>query len=313
MTNLKQKITDLRNSVAVDGKPLVEEGWSDQQVADQITILLKQKEVPESELQDQMGIFLIKEPSDLPLKEAVEAVKAQIHTLVGWHGLPEPEIPFWKNFGSAPYTLEGNGNPKLDPDKGHRGMDEIFDDKFKDGHTGMLNVHYFLSKLEERIKEQREAIAERRKIYSSTYASLDEIEETLPLKKAREAARVFWLDKTKPMEERIKAFNAHGEKKEWLHHPKHAGLHKIFDIFIEDGDDYRMRRETINCFDVIEWWIDALHFDRLHIDYSRNPYHPSLKKSERNYSPSEKSMERLSAYYQQILFVEGVTSFVYDW
>ena len=52
---------------------------------------------------------------------------------------------------------------------------------------------------------------------------------------------------------------------------------------------------------------------RCKIDYSINQYHPDLKQKKRNYVSSQAAIDRLYNYYLNLLIVEGVSEFIFDW
>ncbi len=309
---LQQKVIDLRNSVTVEGKPLVAKKWSDEQVASQIELLLNQKVFSSDKLDKQLEVKLKLIPQNLSIDESVEWIKKEMYTLVNW--VDYTYIPdFWKEFSSAPYTMKFNNNPILTKamESGAKGMDEIFDNKFEKGFSMTYQLNNLLYYVKNRIEEDIEMKKIKSTIYSSPYKNVEEIIDSLPEKKAKEAGRVFYLDKTKPMEARIKAFDKYGDKPRSIHQPSHPSLMRIFDIFNENS--YYQRHEMVNCLSVIEWWMENVQVGKTVIDYSQNQYHPSLKKKKRKYAPSKAGMKRLENAYIEILFVEGVSEFELDW
>lgn len=148
----------------------------------------------------------------------------------------------------------------------------------------------------------------------STFKNLNDLEENLSVKKIQGEAKIFIQDESKALKERLKVFAKYGEKKSYIHRPLHPGLHKIFHIALEyDAGMYVERHETVDCFDVIDWWIQELSEDRCEISYLRNEYHPELLKETRNYIPSKEAIKKLQTYYEGILLKEGIVSFEFDW
>lgn len=309
-----KKVEDLKNSYTVECKPLLSKKWTDDEIDAQITTVMEQEFFTEDELIKNMENIVIKSSHDLDIKERVEWIKKEIYKLIGWDKLTPLKDKFWENFSSAPYFIDKNDSNKpllkLKKDKGAKGMDEIFGNRFEECY-GISDVNYFIESLTERFQLEEKLKNENKKIYSSPYNNVEEIIDTLPIKKATEAGRIFWMDKTKPLKERIKAFEEYGEKESCIYEPENRFLSKIFNIYLEQG--YLQRHENVSCINIVKFWIEKLKSGRTFIDYSKNSYHPSIKNEKRNYKPSKEAVDRLSNYYLEALFVGGVSEFELDW
>lgn len=311
---MNQKVKDLRIAVAVDGKNLVDPNFTDQQIEDQINLIMNQKIFSNQTIIDKISELILKVSDNLSIDDAVEWVKVKTYEFVNCTNLPKYDPEFWKHFGSAPFSLTRykNTNINLDPSKGHKGMDEIFDDKFENGGFNQLcTVYYQLNNVKNSIEELRKFKKLRTENVISEFRTLDEIEENLPVKKAKIAAKILFKDKTVSMKERLNTFENYGDTNCFIYHPKNKNLNKIFEIYHESG--YHERHENVSCTQIIDWWIDNLTSKRCFIDYSKNSCHPSLKRIKRNYKPSKNAIERLYNYYIEILLLEGVSQFELDW
>ena len=144
-------------------------------------------------------------------------------------------------------------------------------------------------------------------IYSK-YSSIDDIEEHLPVMKARQEAKIFYLDKTKDLDNRIKAFNMYGEYETDIAYHKNVNLlfKHMFKVYLENYDRYR----TCITVDIIENWLEILIYKRSIYNFSTR----ELEQSERNYKPSQEAIDRLWEYYIEKLFeTDKVSKFTHDW
>ncbi len=311
---MQQKIQDIRNSVSVDGKPLLDPKitFSDEEIESQISLLLEQNTISAPELKNIVTDLIIKIPDDFDIDKAVEQITEKLYEIVNWTG-KQVNRNFWKNFSSAPFTHKGTTNKKLVDARanGAKGMDEIFGMKFHRGYSMIYELPQIIQKLKEKLEYKFKMRDLRNTVFSSPFKSVDHIEEETPVKRIEEVARIFYMDKTKPMKERKKAFSKWGKKNTWIHRPENPAMNKIFALYFEQ--DMIQRHEKVECESVIEWWLESLSENRCKADYSRNQYHPEVKETERNYEPSEKNIDRLENLYMDILFREGIGSFEYDW
>lgn len=144
----------------------------------------------------------------------------------------------------------------------------------------------------------------------SMYNSLDEMEEELSVKKIGAEAVIFYLDKTKNFEERIKVFEKYGDEDSFVYEPIDEVLFKIFEAYC-DGLDAE-RRSNIECIDIINWWIDY-KLKKQRIKFVKFTDCDKIKGKKRNYIPSKIAIERLRKYYTEKLFIEGIARFQFDW
>jgi hypothetical protein len=147
-------------------------------------------------------------------------------------------------------------------------------------------------------------------IFDIRYNSIEEIKNNVVYAKFHEEVRKFYLDKSKNWEERIKAFREYGEKEQWIWHPIHPALNTIFNLFHEK--DYIQKHEQVHVDTVIDCWFDDLDEGRIEISH-RNEYHPSVDVIDRNYEPSKEALDKLWKMYYELLMIEGVSEYTYDW
>jgi len=160
-------------------------------------------------------------------------------------------------------------------------------------------------------KEKNKIKKESEKIYTSNFKDLNDLEENVTVKNIKTEAKKFYMDKTKDFKKREKVFSKHGKSNDYIYHPIDSNLKKIFDIYFEN--DYLDKHQIVKTLDVIKNWIETLSDSRSIIDYSKNKYHPNIKSTERNYTPSDKAIERLYRFYAEKMFLEGVSEFEFDW
>ncbi len=309
---IEQQITDLKNSVTVEGKLLLSKNWTDEQIASQINLLMNQNTYSSRDLVIFIDKLLKNIPDNLSTSKQIEEyITDELYKKVNWTEKFMPE--FWRNFGSAPFTHKNTHNEKLVKARknGAKGMDEIFEHKFESGYSMTYELNNLVYGLPDRIAEHELLKNMKTTVYTSPYSSFEEIEDTLPKKKAKIEGMIFYKDKTKPMEERIKAFEEYGDVDEYIHSPMHSSLNDIFDVYSECGESER--RDKICCLDIVEWWMEEIISNRLEIDYKTNQYHPKLVKLNRGYVPSNKAIERLRDRYAELLFMEDVSGFTFDW
>lgn len=150
----------------------------------------------------------------------------------------------------------------------------------------------------------------------SPYQTLEELESNETVKNATRAGKIFYLDKTKNLNERIEAFYTYGEKDMYIHHFADSNLEKISECFID-----RMgveRHQNIDCTEIISWWVayqwGSAHLPKTRCFIHRDKYNKfKIVTKPRNYSPSKEAYDRLYAYYLEKVFKEGVATFNFDW
>jgi hypothetical protein len=141
----------------------------------------------------------------------------------------------------------------------------------------------------------------------SKFNTLDELEENLTVKQVKNGgAKEFYLDETKPMSERVKAFNEYGGVNIYKYRPITKEIKDIFDWYYYTCCPNKM--ETILTASVIIdfWMVEIERCKTIKID-------GIFEESERKYKPSKEALERLENYYLNKLMLEGVAKFTYDW
>lgn len=219
---------------------------------------------------------------------------------------------FWESWGSVPYVVNVN------EDHWRKDMKDIFkkydcigaDQLFmrKDSLDNLSLVYVYDNEKDNFSKnwnKENKARKERSVVYSSPYKSWDDVQENVTMKNIKVEGRKFYLDLTKPMKERLKAFNEIGEKEGYIFEPKDPILARIFRMEIEDS--YYERRQDVDCFDILQNWM---------YDLDKNRKEEGSRKTilkERNYVASKAAMDRLRTFYFNRLMLEGIHSFNFDW
>ena len=150
----------------------------------------------------------------------------------------------------------------------------------------------------------------------SPYQTLEELESNETVTNATQVAKIFYLDKTKNLDERIEAFNKYGEKVTFIHHFADSKLEKISECYI--GLRYVERYQNIDCTEIIKWWVvrqwGSKHQPSTRC-FTRKDRYGELKieTKPRNYTPSKEAYDRLYTYYLEKVFKEGVATFEFDW
>jgi len=342
-SELEKKVIQLKNSFSVEGSLLIKSNrftqdeldtlfnergtthpshfnhlfkdrriYTDDEISQQINTVLNQNVFEESDLNDKVHLLFMNSYF-INIDEDKKRFVEDLYRLVGWNKLTPLYREFWAEFGSAPFDGGFSQNKKLLEFKskyGACGMSDIFGDKFSKTYCYINIVNGSILNFDVKWKEQYDIIEKSNIKYTSSYNSIEELEENVTVKKIKSEAKKFYMDKTKDFDERIKVFNKHGESKDYIFNPINHDLKKIFDIYSEnDIEKYR----TIKSVYVIDDWIENLEDTRCKIDYSKNKYHPSVTTSKRNYIPSNESITRLKRYYIEKLFLEDVSKFEWDW
>jgi len=345
MNNIKDLVEKLKSSISVEGSLLIKSNkftqeqldsffanrgtthpshfehlmkvsktWSDEEIEEQILAMLNQKEVSEKALQECINTFYKTLPYENFEKEEL-LFKKFLLDFMGWKKFNTLHPSFWNEFGSAPYSISiDDRNKNLKYWKEHYGacgMQEIFGDKFSKVYHLIYAPKNHFNSFKENWQAEANLRIEAKKVYSSPYNSLDELEENCSVKKIKEEAKKFYLDKTKDFDERIKVFQSHGESEDWIFTPQNSDLKKIFEIYMETSEVNH--NENISCISIVESWLSNLQSKRCKIDYSQNQYHPKINSTTRNYTPSKEAIEKLTRYYFEKLFIENVSSFDFDW
>lgn len=337
---LKRKVEQIKSSFSVEGSPLIKSDrftqaeldklrsestshsshwyrhiagariWTDEEIAQQIQLFLDTTDIPESKFDKIIETIL----KDFPLEDRdreIVAARQRVYMVINWPDEPKVNPDFWAPFGSAPGRIASQKLETLHEKYGACSMEEIFDDQFsKKFYLFRSAVNTAISTISSKWNELK-ALKEAAVIeWNSPYNTMAELEESVTIKQGPNAARHFYLDKTKDFEQRVAVFNRHGEHCKWIHRPVDPDLEKIFSVYLEG--DYITRYQEVLCESVIENWLDDLTQNRIKISYA-NKYHPKKIKTPRSRKPSKESVARLHRYYMEKLFLEGVSRFCLDW
>jgi hypothetical protein len=343
MKDINLKVQQLKSSFSVESVPLVKSNrFTDEEIAEMKKnssahsshwnrLSKTAKTYTDEEIKTQIEVFF-ETPmiSEVKFKSVVDAAlkalpikdienernlyKEIIFGILGWTEDRNGLSPMWAPFGSAPSnpdgSLHGEKLQALQKKYGACSMGTVFDGQFSDKfHLFWYSVNAALHQFETYWKEAKKKKDIKESTVSSPYKDLNDIEENVVMKKIEEAAKEFYLDKTKDFDERIKVFNKYGKKDTCIFRTSDRDLSKIFDVYFENDID---RHQTVTCTDVVWYWIDYLRRCRCHLNWT-NPYHPKIDKGNRNYKPSQEAIDRLYRFYVEKLFLEGVGSFEFDW
>ena len=198
--------------------------YTDEEIAEQFSTALNLNSTPPKDLElkiaYEMKILAYKND-----KDEKEAILDNLYKFLGWknskdNALFEPlDFEFWIGISSMPFIINdesNNDNIKLmfllKKKYGARGIIEIFGNKadtFFEVSRIMSGLQYSFStewSAQHNLKKKKE------KIYSSKYNSLDEIEDNVVIKKIKEEALNFYMDKSKDFNQRRRVFDSHGEE-----------------------------------------------------------------------------------------------------
>jgi hypothetical protein len=342
---INQKVQQLKSSFTVEGTPLFKSDrfteaeieqmkkdstchsshwygfgkndkvWTDEEIATQIEAFFVTPYMSETQFKD----IIHKMMKSLPLvnrEHERKMFKELLYGILNWTEEKNGASEMWKKFGSAPCAPDGkfHGNKNLERYSklyGACSMETIFEGQFsKKFHIFWYGANNALQEFETFWKEAKKKKDLAAQTFSSPYNTLEDLEDSVVVKKIKDEAVKFYLDKTKDFTERVRVFAVHGEEESCIFNPSDADLGKIFKIYMEK--DWIQRHETVDCATIVESWLSNLKKNRCHLSWS-NPYHPKLEKESRNYIPSEEAIDRLYKYYMEKLFLEGVGSFEFDW
>lgn len=338
--DLKDKIHKLKSSFSIEGTPLIysdrfstqdifrmkEEStahkyhwqhmesksriWTDKEIEEQIELFMSINLIE----QENFNAIVENLLKRLPFKDK-ESEKITFITTLKIILKIENCVPvkrdFWRNFGSAPYYID-SGNKKLVKYKtlyGAIGMHELFgEERFSIAHHLIYAVDNAVSRFDIVWENHIEDLE--MQSLTSEYKSLDDLEDNVVAKKKYKEARKFYHDKSKDFKQRIKVFSKYGDEDSSIYSPKNSDLNSIFEMHTE-GDMYQ-RHEMVDTINIVESWVDSLSYKRLKLNW-KNPYHPKLVETERNYKPSTEAINRLRVYYLEKLMLEETSSFEFDW
>jgi len=324
MTDYKDIAKKLKNSFSVEGVPLIKSDrftkeeisqmvkeskahnshwlnmmpaaktWSDNEIETQVKVLMTMPTVSSVKIDFITNTFM-KALKYEDIEKEYKLFKEMLFYLMGWNDSEYFNPKFWSRFGSAPYIIhESNKNlVRLQKLYGACGMIDLFGDKFSNNHTIGHDINNKLYNFKAIWKEFKALKDIKETTFSSPYKVLDDIEENVVMKKIPEATRNYYLDKSKPFEERLEVFNKYGAQNGYIFNSTQPDISTIIETYIdrEDLDKY----QDIEISSIIENWIEI------------------LKKKSRNYKLSKESTQRLYKYYMEKVFIEGVCSFKLDW
>jgi len=275
---------------------VINEKYTDQQIFDQLRAYFDSPVIDETKLKDDIDSFKNTFPTNLTEEEGKKLIQNKFNELVGWNDTKYMYSNFWSKFGSCQYTqmpflVEGNTN--------------AFGSKLHLSGAIYNQLHSFKNWYEDYCKRKELSNT----IFTSPFNNMDEMEEELSVKKIGEAARNFYLDKTKNFDERVKVFSKYGKSQSYIWHPSDKNLNKIFEMYTEDTERYI----TVETYRIVEWWVECLAHKRTEISFVENRFHPKLSSEKRNYEVNQKSCDRLYKYYMEKLFIEEIGSFEIDW
>lgn len=286
--------------------------WNDEEIAEQIITLLNIKSYNDITFKDLVN-KIMKTISYIDLTEDTEKFKTVLFKELNYDKLTPFNQNFWKNFGSAPFDIDerfsNNTLLEFKEKYGACGMSEIFGNKFKSNYHLTYLINNTLSEFNSKwivIKEKKDLNIH---TFNSPYNNIDEIENNVTINKIIEEAKIFYHDKTKNFNDRIKVFTKYGESNDWIFYPVDYNLHKIFELYMESEIN---RNQIIETPYIVEWWIEKLKNYRCEFNWI-NQYHPKLLTTKRNYNYSDKALDRLYHYYMEKLFLEEIGSFEFDW
>lgn len=285
----------------VSGKIAINPKYTDKELDEQITLLMESKPLNDSEFELLTKYFI---ENNFPDEDMDNFITGKLNL--------EFDIinDVWKNFGNIAFHKKYF---KDSVSKTALGLFDVFDESKYNKFSEVQKCFY---KFKPNVIRHRKLIELKSNLkphmnnmfgsYSDYFDAIDNAKKVI-----EDDAVKFYMDPTKPLVDRIKLFNRLGKKNNYMYNPDNKNLNKIFQMSFED--DFLERHTTISCVDVIEEWIEGLKSKRTHIDYSKNEYHPSLETEQRNYNPSQESMDRLFEYYFNNLVIEGVSEFILDW
>lgn len=305
----KDKIKDIRNLADVSGKYVVKNTLSDEKIAEQYHTYLNMTRLTENQLNKFMYSAINKLPLNLSKEQFVKELTNKVYAKLGWDKLTPINNTIFYNLGSVWFET--------------RYFEEKFSHLIKTGTKGLLHVFenydsdtiHFATNIKYHIESMYDVYILKNKSadknIQSSFKDLNDLEENCSVKKMETEAPIFYKDKTKSLDLRLQVFDKYGKEHSYIYEPKNNILKEIFEIYHEQCEN--QRHENISCGDIIEWWFYQLQKNRLEIDYSSNKYHPNLKKTKRNYTPSVEAITRLKNYYNELLILEDVASFEFDW
>lgn len=139
---------------------------------------------------------------------------------------------------------------------------------------------------------------------TSPYQTFEELISTETAKNAPAAAEVFYSDKSKNFDERIRAFLKYGKTYDHFSKPdfEDEKISTIIELYLAEVPRYKL----FCCIDAIRAFVSSLSSKRRFVrsgKYSEAP---------RNYTASNEAQKRLYMYYIEKLIAEDIAFFEND-
>lgn len=268
--------------------------WTDDEIAQQIEVFLDTPAIDEQAFKDAAWRILRGLPFKNKDADHVEYRKA-VCGLLGWTEERNGLSDMWSPFGSARIT----------------DMEKIFDG----GLDAKFHLFWYVTRKELNAFSERWSSENKMREHMSNnvVSPVQSYYDLLMMaNNVAKAAHAFYCDRTKDIDERVRAFTKYGKRFDSILYPSDPALNKVFHAMIEIISEDLGRREIVTCERIVDMWIGMLKSNRCKLSYS-NPHHPKVEKSKRNYRPSDEAMLRLRTYYMENLFAHGVSSFLFDW
>ena len=285
--------------------------WSDEEILEQVESFMSLLLLDEKTVENKINI-LMTSLSFEDLESDKKFFSEALLTSMGIQGELKLNRYFWGSFGSAPFCIHGERLERLRDLYGACGMEELFGNQnaFSLRFHLMHAIANALQSFDTEWNELKQLHDKSKQAFLSPFDSVEQMLRNTLAIDIEEAAAVFYMDRTKPMSERVKAFNTYGKHCEYIAHPKNLLLADIFSIYYEN--DSLERYSTITCISVVDYWLENLANGRCHLNWS-NHYHPKIDRTNRNYTVRQEAVQRLRKYYIEKLFIEGVSKFNLDW
>jgi hypothetical protein len=287
------------------GTPLIKPGvFSDDFIDGQVCLVMDEKKLSTKEIDAIVrycvNFNLSKEDSEKKLME-----------FLNWGSKPDEK--FWRESGSIIIKKEYFKGCSGKIPSNALGWEDVFTwerhDTFSEQRILLYHFYESVETLRELNKQKMILKSQESYMFDDARKYINAINNAKQT--IEEDAIKFYRDPKNNLEDRIKLFELLGGKKSFIFHPKNKELNQIFEMHQEQG--YCDRHQTLSTWEIIEWWMEEIAENRLKVDYSANKYHPKLKQTERNYVPSSAALNQLRNRYFNMLVVEGISEFIFDW
>lgn len=306
-----QKIVDkVRMMWTVDGKKFIKDkSFSDERIDKQVRLVMDLKPVSENRwdilIQEAVATHELK--PELFNPKITEQI---MRNVLGFKYVVDQQ--FWANSASVAYKqkyfrFDSNKIPRT-----ALGLHDVFGEDNWEQYSNFQNHPQKFRKVVESIlrtkKDSAKLKSQREYMFDNAAEYLNAIEKVQEV--IIDDARKFYKDPKKPLDQRLTLFNKFGADENCIHSPNDKYLELIFQLYAEDG--YIIKRESIECSSIVNWWIGELEYYRLSLDNS-NSCHPKLMTKTRNYTPSPIALAKIKERHMNVLISEGVSKFDFDW